>query len=81
MQLNWLVSPVLANLQNAGEGSFIGTTLKGFNCDNLEVYSPGISWNFDKQFQTERKWNLVQYLPVRFYKSTQSDGIRSCRRI
>ncbi len=76
MQLNWLVSPVLANLQNAGEGSFIGTTLKGFNCDNLEVYSPGISWNFDKQFQTERKWNLVQYLPVRFYKSTQGDGIR-----
>ena len=75
-QLNWLVAPVLNNLQNAGESALIGTTLKGFNCDNLEVYTPGISWNFDKQFQAERQWNLVQYLPLRFYKSAQGDGIR-----
>ena len=76
MQLNWLVSPVLTNLRNAAEGSLIGTTLKGFNCDNLEVYTDGIGWNFDKEFQTERKWNILQYLPVLFYKSTQGDGIR-----
>ena len=76
MQLNWLVSPVLNNLQNAGESALIGTTLKGFNCDNLEVYTPGISWSFDKQFQTERQWNIVQYLPLRFYKSNQGDGAR-----
>jgi hypothetical protein len=76
MQLNWLVAPVLSNLQNAGESALIGSTLKGFNCDNLEVYTPGISWNFDKQFLTERQWNIVPYLPVRFYKSAQGDGAR-----
>ena len=75
-QLNWLVAPVLTNLQNAGESALIGTTLKGFNCDNLEVYTTGIGWNFDKQFQNERQWNIVQYLPLRFYKSNQGDGAR-----
>jgi hypothetical protein len=76
LQLNWLVAPVLTNLKNLSEGALIGTTLKGFNCDNLEVYTEGISANFNTEFQTERRWDIVPYLPLRFYKSTVGDGAR-----
>jgi len=71
-QLNWLIQPVLNGLSS----SLIGTTFKGIYCDNLEDYGSGIGRYFGTQFQVLRKWNLIKYLPVLFYKSTQGDGIR-----
>jgi hypothetical protein len=71
-QLNWLIQPVLNGLSS----SLIGTTFKGIYCDNLEDYGSGIGRNFGTQFLGMRKWDLIRYLPVLFYKSTQGDGIR-----
>lgn len=71
-QLNWLVQPVVSGLSS----SLIGTTFKGIYCDNLEDYGSGIGRCFGTQFQALRKWDLIKYLPVLFYKSTTGDGMR-----